>query len=184
MNLLVIISLNKNEVTYEVNGNAIKAFTKQDYESLSDIIQEVLRQNLNIDNAYFDAYKNKFKFGAEGAIAQNLMNVVSRVIANKHISNTLLNDLSPIQVGHKLNQIFGKSKSSIKPIFNKQLGEISLLTDSSTRTLLDLAEAKAQATGRLTSSQVIDSNGNYKSKYKLDGYTDEENIFEFLCNVG
>jgi len=26
--------------------------------------------------------------------------------------------------------------------------------------LLDLAEAKAQATGRLTSSQVIDSNGN------------------------
>lgn len=158
--LKVSVSLNKNEVTYEVNGNSIEAFTKQDYESLSDIIQEVLRQNLNIDNAYFDAYKNKFKFGAEGAIAQNLMNVVSRVIANKHISNTLLNDLSPIQVGHKLNQIFGKSKSTIKPIFNKQLREISLLTDSSTRTLLDLAEAKAQATGRLTSSQVIDSNGN------------------------
>ena len=33
------------------------------------------------------------------------------------------------------------------------------------------------------SPEVIDSNGNYKSKYKIDGYTDEENIFEFLCNV-
>ena len=33
------------------------------------------------------------------------------------------------------------------------------------------------------SPEVIDNNGNYKSKYKLDGYTDEENIFEFLCNV-
>jgi hypothetical protein len=33
------------------------------------------------------------------------------------------------------------------------------------------------------SPEVIDSNGNYMSKYKLDGYSDEENIFEFLCNV-
>jgi hypothetical protein len=30
---------------------------------------------------------------------------------------------------------------------------------------------------------VIDSNGNYKSKYQLDGYNNEENVFEFLCNV-
>ena len=33
------------------------------------------------------------------------------------------------------------------------------------------------------SSECIDGNGNYKSKYKLDGYNDNENIFEFLCNV-
>jgi hypothetical protein len=33
------------------------------------------------------------------------------------------------------------------------------------------------------SPEVIDSKGNYMSKYKLDGYSDEENIFEFLCNV-
>ena len=31
--------------------------------------------------------------------------------------------------------------------------------------------------------EVIDKDGKYKSKYKLDGFTDEENIFEFLCNV-
>ena len=30
----------------------------------------------------------------------------------------------------------------------------------------------------------IDENGKYKSKYKLEGYSDEENIFEFLCNIG
>ena len=33
------------------------------------------------------------------------------------------------------------------------------------------------------SPKCIDENGNYKSKYKLDGYNDDENIFEFLCNV-
>ncbi len=33
------------------------------------------------------------------------------------------------------------------------------------------------------SPDVIDSNGNYKTKYQLDGFSDEENIFEFLCNV-
>ena len=33
------------------------------------------------------------------------------------------------------------------------------------------------------SPEVIDSKGNYMSKYKLDGYSDEENIFEFLCNA-
>ena len=32
--------------------------------------------------------------------------------------------------------------------------------------------------------ECIDENGKYKSKYKLDGFSDEENIFEFLCNVG
>ena len=32
--------------------------------------------------------------------------------------------------------------------------------------------------------EVIDEKtGKYKSKYKLDGYNDEENIFEFLCNI-
>ena len=33
------------------------------------------------------------------------------------------------------------------------------------------------------SPEVIDNNGRYKSKYKLDGFTEEENLFEFLCNV-
>ena len=34
------------------------------------------------------------------------------------------------------------------------------------------------------SEECIDDNGKYKSKYKLEGFTDEENVFEFLCNVG
>mgnify|MGYP002626449802 CR=1 FL=1 len=32
-------------------------------------------------------------------------------------------------------------------------------------------------------SNCFDKNKNYKSKFKLDGYNDNENIFEFLCNV-
>ena len=33
------------------------------------------------------------------------------------------------------------------------------------------------------SNECIDENGNYKSKYKLDGFRDDEIIFEFLCNI-
>ena len=33
------------------------------------------------------------------------------------------------------------------------------------------------------SEECINENGNYKSKYKLDGFKDDENIFEFLCNI-
>ena len=32
-------------------------------------------------------------------------------------------------------------------------------------------------------AQCIDEKGNYKSKYKLEGFSDDENVFEFLCNV-
>ena len=31
--------------------------------------------------------------------------------------------------------------------------------------------------------ECIDNEGKYKTKYKLNGFTDDENIFEFLCNI-
>ena len=31
--------------------------------------------------------------------------------------------------------------------------------------------------------ECFDSNGKYKSKYHLEGFSDEENVFEFLCNI-
>ena len=33
------------------------------------------------------------------------------------------------------------------------------------------------------SRECFDENGKYKSRFKLDGYNDEENVFEFLCNI-
>ena len=33
------------------------------------------------------------------------------------------------------------------------------------------------------SNECIDEKGNYKSKFKLEGFTDDEIIFEFLCNI-
>ena len=33
------------------------------------------------------------------------------------------------------------------------------------------------------SNECFDKNKMYKSKFKLEGYSDYENIFEFLCNV-
>ena len=29
----------------------------------------------------------------------------------------------------------------------------------------------------------IEDDCKYKSKYKIDGFSDEENVFEFLCNI-
>ena len=34
------------------------------------------------------------------------------------------------------------------------------------------------------SKECIDQEGKYKTKYKLNGFKDDENIFEFLCNIG
>ena len=33
------------------------------------------------------------------------------------------------------------------------------------------------------SNDCFDENKNYKSKYKLEGFNDNENIFEFMCNI-
>ena len=33
------------------------------------------------------------------------------------------------------------------------------------------------------SNECFDENKNYKSKYKLEGFNDNENIFEFMCNI-
>ena len=33
------------------------------------------------------------------------------------------------------------------------------------------------------SRECVDENGKYKSRFKLDGYGDDENVFEFLCNI-
>jgi len=33
------------------------------------------------------------------------------------------------------------------------------------------------------SPECFDSKKKYKSKFKLDGFSDNENIFEFLCNL-
>ena len=33
------------------------------------------------------------------------------------------------------------------------------------------------------SKECIDQEGKYKTKYKLNGFNDDENIFEFLCNI-
>ena len=33
------------------------------------------------------------------------------------------------------------------------------------------------------SDECIDENGNYKSRFPIEGYSNDENIFEFLCNI-
>lgn len=157
--LKVNVSLLKGDITYEINGQPFQFNSIKDYQSLANIIQDVLRQNFTIDEKYFNAYRNKFGLGSGGVITTNLMQLVSRVIANQHISNSLKGK-TPVEIKNQLNTIFGKERSPIKPVFDNKLGEIKLLTEADTRIMLDLAEVKAQINGRLTSSQILDSEGN------------------------
>ena len=34
------------------------------------------------------------------------------------------------------------------------------------------------------SEECIDKDGKYITKYKFEGFSDDENIFEFMCNIG
>jgi hypothetical protein len=59
-----------------------------------------------------------------------------------------------------LDSLFGKDKTSFKPTYNKKVRELNYVSDSETSILEDLSQAKALVTGRLTSSQILDGEGN------------------------
>ena len=152
----VFVNVTNGKISYYVEGKELTAFNNEDYESLSEIIQDVLKQNFIIDQKYFSAF-NK---GQVGNATTQLMQLVSRVIANQYISNHYLKGLIPRDIRRKLNEIFGEQNSSFKPTINKKLNEINLLTEEESGILSVLAQAKALVTGRLTSSQVLDGEGN------------------------
>lgn len=145
------------DTTYTVDGKQISGFNESDYQYLKDIIQDVLKQNFDLDQTYFQAFcKNNISNGTT-----QLMQLVSRVITNQYISNQYLNKdkHNPNEIKHKLKQIF-TTESSTNPTFNKDLGEINLLTEKDSGILSIMAQAKALVTGRLTSSQILDGEGN------------------------
>lgn len=162
--LTVSVNVTNGLITYSVGGQEISAFNNEDYESLSEIIQDVLKQNFIIDQTYFSAF-NK---GQIGFATTQLMQMVSRVISNQYISNHYLKGLNPRDTRRKVDEIYGNSDA--KPTFNKKLNEINLLTEKESGILTLLAQAKALVTGRLTSSQVLDSEGNSLSSSSLSRF--------------
>lgn len=145
------------KITYSVNGISYTFRSKKDYDSLSNLIQSVLKQNLDINLDYFQAYQNIT--GEYSKITESLMQLVSRTITNQYISNEFLKGLNPSSTRSKLKEIFGDFKS-ITPHYNNKLNEISFIVDADEEILSKLAQANAIATGRLTSSQILDGEGN------------------------
>jgi hypothetical protein len=83
-----------------------------------------------------------------------LMELVSRIIANQYIQNVAIkNAVAPKTL---IKTIYGDNA----PIFNRRTGEMNSISSREDRIIQQLAEAKAQSTGRLTSSQILDGEGN------------------------
>ena len=80
------------------------------------------------------------------------------------------NDFKPWLLEINNNPGLGISSSVIKKIIPRMMDDIFRLT------IDKVFETRY-------SEECIDSNGNYKSKFPIEGYSDDENIFEFLCNI-
>lgn len=162
--LNISVNLTNGIITYSIGGQEISAFNSDDYDSLSEIIQDVLKQNFIIDQNYLSAFSK----GQLGFATTQLMQMVSRVIANQYVSNHYLKGMTPRDIRRKVDEIYGTSDA--KPTLNRKLNEINLLTEKESGILTLLAQAKALVTGRLTSSQVLDGEGNALSSSSLSRF--------------
>lgn len=152
--LEVKYNLVKEEISYFINNTEITAFQ---FEPVAQFIQDMLKQNLNFDLEYLEQFK--FLEGEGADYTKDLLNLSTRVLFNQFIQFKYLNNLSPTDAKAKLKNLFPSEKKAL-PRFNTKLNQINLVTDADSNTITTLAQAKAVVTGRLTSSQVLDSEGN------------------------
>ena len=175
--LTVDVNLINGVVSYSVNGQSYSFQSKNDYDSLSEVIQDILKQNFDINPDYLEAYLNRISENSYidryGPATGALMTLVGRVIANqyiqeKYIKNSQLIGTEDFNGGFRIEHSFNK-KRKVQNIYkgtlynvtlNNSTGEINFLGNSDTPIVKNLAEANAQVTGRLTSSQILDGEGN------------------------
>lgn len=162
--LKVEVNLINGKINYSINGVNEKFLTRKDFESLLPLIDDILKQNFGLDADYLGAYLNRISGGIENVssypeASNQLMQLVSRVIANKYLQENYIKYLPVNSRRNKIDSIFTNG-GSYKPTYNKRLNELNYLTDAETRIINNLAEAKALVTGRLTSSQILDGEGN------------------------
>lgn len=175
--LTVSVNLINGTVTYSVNGQDYSFQDKKDYDSLSGVIQDILKQNFDINPDYLEAYLNRISesvyIDRYGLATGALMTLVSRVIANqyiqeKYIKNSQIVGIEGTDGRLRIDSTLNKRKK-LKSIYkgtlytvtlNSSTGEINFLGSSDTPIIKNLAEANAQITGRLTSSQILDGENN------------------------
>lgn len=171
--LKAVVNLTNGSIKYSVNGKEFKGFQfKKDFDSLLPLIENVLKQNFDIDTNYLNAFLNReiTQQGVSkyGKATTDLMQLVSRVLTNKYLQDNYIVGTSASDIKNRLNKIFnGESKPAYKPTYNSRIHHLNLLTDSETSILNNLAQAKALVTGKLTSSQILDGEGNALSSSAL-----------------
>lgn len=144
---------------YDNKGQEISQFSgDKNYEKYSTFIQDILKQNFDLDVQYFEAYKVLSQYGDN--YVKPLLDTSVRVLVNQYLSNTTLKDKNKAQTKRTIDKLFPISTALYKPKYNNRLKEISFITDSDSALINTLAQAKALVTGRLTSSQILDSEGN------------------------
>lgn len=158
-NLEIRYNLLDGKLTYLINGQQGLFTEAGDYESLSPVIQDVLKQNFDLNRQYYDLFVSITSSNDSTKGLQDLMQLTSRVLFNQYISNEYLKNRSIEQIRNKLGQIF-PDKSFITPRFNKRLNEIQFVVDADIDIISNLAQAQALITGKLTSSQILDGEGN------------------------
>ena len=158
-------SLQKKSEKFEIyeEGNEI---------SYNDFKKYLKSQNISLDN--FDKMINKMKLLVEismKAVGKKLLKT-NPVLSFEIFGYDFIidNEFQPWILEINNNPGLVISSAVIQKIIPRMLDDAFRLTiDKVFDTRYD--------------NECIDENGKYKSKFSIEGYDDEENIFEFLCNI-
>lgn len=155
------------KVEFYSNGNKIQLSGKEQFEQLKPFIEDILHQNFENNTQYFNAFAANYQTAdgniQYGSLLTDLMTLTSHVMLNQYVSNELLKNLSPKDAKSLVEELYGENG----PKYDNSLGEIKLITQSDSGTLILLAQAKALTEGLLTASQLKDGNGNSISSNTL-----------------
>ena len=170
---------NTNKFIHITNHSLQKKSSKFEYYeygnemSYSDFKEFMKEENIPLEN--FDKMIERMKFLVKisfKAVGSKLLRVTPVLCFEIFGYDFILdNDFNPWILEINNNPGLGISSPVIQKLVPRMIDDALRLTiDKVFETKYD--------------NECIDENGKYKSKYKLEGFTDEENIFEFLCNVG
>ena len=158
--------------SFQKKSNKFERFETGNEISYSEFKNFLLEENIPLSN--FDKIIKKMKFIVKlsfQAVGNNLFKT-PQVLSFELFGYDFIidNEFNPWLL--EINNNPGLSISS--PIIEKL---IPRMMDDAFRLTID------KIFNTRYSKECFDSNNNYISQFKLEGYNDTENIFEFLCNV-
>lgn len=139
-------------------------------QELKKFIDSQLNLDLTFDTSYYDALKTVFSYSKGsnvGSMVKTLLELSSKVLFNKYISNVVISDTIAGKTASEtvLKRIYNKKEKM--PRYNSTLMEIDLLAQEDAVNLRKLAKAKLITTGQAQSASVKDAEGNLLSTQTL-----------------